>query len=89
MQAIGAVNNVFTALPAAVAALREEVKTVHTTMPLATGQVELAVRAQWYLQRGQGFDMHWWAWERLMGVLDRSVSADLAALKPAGGNDGH
>ncbi len=67
-------------LPAAVAALREEVKTVHTTMPLATGQVELAVRAQWYLQRGQGFDMHWGAWECLMGVLQRPISADLAVI---------
>jgi len=26
--------------------------------------------------------MHWWAWEALMGVLERPVSADLAALKP-------
>ena len=77
------------ALPAAVAALRQEVIAEHRAAPLSPAKADLAMQAQAYLNRGQGFDMHWWAWERLMGVLDRSVSADLAALKPAGGNDGH
>ena len=76
-------------LPAAVAALRQEVIAAHRATPLSPAKAELAMQAQAYLNRGQGFDMHWWAWEALMGVLERPVSADLAALKPAGGNDGH
>ena len=76
-------------LPAAVAALRQEVIAAHSTTPLTASQAELAQQADMYLRRGQGFDMHWWAWECLMGVLQRPVSADLAALKPAGGTDGH
>lgn len=70
-------------LPAAVAALREEVKTVHSTTPLTVGQVELAIQAQAYLNRGQGFDMHWWAWECLMGALQRPIAADLQAMPAA------
>ena len=77
------------ALPAAVAALRQEVIAAHRATPLSPAKAELAMQAQAYLNRGQGFDMHWWAWEALMGVLERPVSADLAALKPAGGIDGH
>lgn len=69
-------------LPAAVAALREEVIAAHRATPLTPSQAELAMQAQKYLSRGQGFDMHWWAWECLMGVLDRPISADLAAIKP-------
>ena len=76
-------------LPAAVAALRQEVIAAHRITPLTASQAELAQQADMYLRRGQGFDMHWWAWECLMGVLQRHVSADLAALKPAGGTDGH
>ena len=70
------------ALPAAVAKLREEVIAAHRARPLAPGQAELAMEAQEYLNRGQGFDMHWWAWECLMGALGRPIAADLAALKP-------
>ena len=69
-------------LPAAVAALREEVIAAHRAKPLTPGQAELAMKAQEYLNRGQGFDMHWWAWECLMGALGRPVAADLAVLKP-------
>jgi len=68
------------ALPAAVAALREEVKAVHSTTPLTTSQLKLAIQAQQALQRGQGFDMHWGAWECLMGALQRPIAADLAAM---------
>lgn len=70
------------ALPAAVAALREEVIAAHCATPLTPQQAELAMQAQKYLNRGQGFDMHWWAWECLMGVLGRPIGADLAVLKP-------
>ena len=68
-------------LPAAVAALREEVIAAHQATPLTPAQIELAQQAEQYLRRGQGFDIHWWAWEALMGVLGRAISADLAALK--------
>lgn len=69
-------------LPAAVAALREEVIAAHRVMPLTPAQTELAMQAQQYLQRGQGFDMHWWAWECLMGALQRPIPAELAAINP-------
>lgn len=69
-------------LPAAVAALRQEVIAVHRVTPLSPAQAELAMQAQAYLNRGQGFDMHWWAWECLMGVLQRPVSAELAVIQP-------
>ncbi len=76
------------ALPAAVAALRQEVIAAHRATPLSPTKADLAMQAQAYLNRGQGFDMHWWAWEALMGVLERPISANLAVLQPAGGNDG-
>lgn len=69
-------------LPAAVAALRNEVIALHRTSPLTARQIELVQQSDQYLNRGQGFDMHWWAWECLMGVLDRPISADMAVLKP-------
>ena len=73
------------ALPAAVAALRQEVVTAHRATPLSPAKADLAMQAQAYLNRGQGFDMHWWAWEALMGVLERPVPVDLAVLKPQEG----
>lgn len=76
-------------LPAAVAALREEVIAAHRITPLTADQAELAMQAQAYLNRGQGFDMHWWAWECLMGVLERPIAANLAALKPVESTNGH
>ena len=71
-------------LPAAVAALRQEVIAAHRATPLSPAKTDLAMQAQAYLNRGQGFDMHWWAWECLMGVLDRPISVDVAVLKPQG-----
>lgn len=73
------------ALPAAVAALRQEVIAAHRATPLSPAKADLAMQAQAYLNRGQGFDMHWWAWEALMGVLERPVPVDLAVLKPQEG----
>ncbi|WOI47011.1 regulatory protein GemA [Acidovorax sp. BLS4] len=67
-------------LPSAVAALRTEVIAAHRNSPLSPAQAELALQAQRYLNRGEGFDMHWWAWECLMEALQRPVAADLAAL---------
>ena len=72
-------------LPAAVAVLRGEVIAAHRSTPLTADQAELAMQAQAYLNRGQGFDMHWWAWECLMGVLERPIAANLAVLKPQEG----
>lgn len=69
-------------LPAAVAALRQEVIAAHHAAPLTAGQVELAQKADMYLSCGQGFDMHWWAWECLMGVLQKPISSDLAVISP-------
>ena len=74
----------FEALKAEVAALREEVIALHRTSPLTARQIELVQQSDQYLNRGQGFDMHWWAWECLMGVLGRPISADVAVLKPQG-----
>ena len=71
-------------LPAAVAALREEVIAAHRAAPLSARQIELVQESDLYLNKGQGFDMHWWAWECLMGALDRPISADVAVLKPQG-----
>lgn len=67
-------------LPAAVAALRDEVMAAHLAKPLTPDQTKLAMKAQEYLNRGQGFDMHWWAWESLMGALQRPISAELTVL---------
>ncbi|GKT19764.1 regulatory protein GemA [Acidovorax sp. SUPP2522] len=67
-------------LPAAVAALRDEVIAAHRASPLSPARADLALQAQRYLNRGEGFDMHWWAWECLMAALERPVAADLAAL---------
>ncbi|ADU99786.1 regulatory protein GemA [Alicycliphilus denitrificans] len=68
-------------LPAAVAALRQEVIAAHRATPMTADQAELAQRAHMYLLRGQGFDMHWWAWECLMLALDRPILAHLSALR--------
>ena len=68
------------ALPAAVAALRQEVIAAHRATPLSPAKADLAMQAQAYQNRGQGFDMHWGAWECLMGVLQRPISADLAVI---------
>lgn len=67
-------------LPAAVEVLRQEVITAHHAEPLTPDRAELARKAQRYLGKGQGFDMYWWAWECLMGALQRPISADLTAL---------
>lgn len=50
-------------LPDAVMALRREVVQLHQANPLSAVQIERVEYAQLCLHRGQGFDMHWWAWE--------------------------
>lgn len=64
-------------LPAAVAALRQEVVQMHRANPLSAAQIERVEYAQLCLHRGQGFDMHWWAWEALMQVLGRPVAGEI------------
>lgn len=68
-------------LPEAVAALRDEVIMAHRAVPLTSDQAELAMQAQRCLNRGQGFDMHWQAWECLSKALDRPISTEMDALK--------
>ena len=69
-------------LPAAVAALRDEVIAAHRVAPLSAGQIDRVQESVLYLSRGQGFDMHWWAWEALMMALNRPVAEKLAAARP-------
>ena len=64
--------------------LEDEIRFYQRRTVEAILEAELAMQAQHYLNRGQGFDMHWWAWECLMGALDRPISADVAVLKPQG-----
>ncbi|MFN3437834.1 MAG: gp16 family protein [Acidovorax sp.] len=68
-------------LPAAVAALRQELMEARRAAPLSERQIELAQRAELYLIEGEGFDKHWWAWECFMGALGRPIHANLAVLK--------
>lgn len=70
-------------LPAIVAQLREEVIAAHQATPLTPEQAELAMDAQHYLNRGQGFDMHWWAWECLTTLLQRPIPGELADMPAA------
>lgn len=37
-----------------------------------------------YLDRGEGFDLHWWAWAQLCDVLGQPVPGDIAASGVAG-----
>lgn len=48
-------------------------------MPVALKALD---SAQGCLQRGQGFDMHWWAWEVLTQASGQPVPADLADAAP-------
>ena len=67
-------------LPAAVAALRQEVVRMHQANPLSAAQIECVEAAQKYLANGQGFDMHWLAWEALMQVLGRPVAGEIKRI---------
>lgn len=67
-------------LPATMAALRQEVVQMHRANPLSAAQIERVEYAQLCLHRGQGFDMHWWAWEALMQVLGRPVAGEIRVL---------
>ncbi|MBU1352135.1 MAG: regulatory protein GemA [Gammaproteobacteria bacterium] len=67
-------------LPAAVAALRQEVVQLHRASPLSAAQIERVEYAQLCLHRGQGFDLHWWAWEALMQALEQPVAGDIQVL---------
>lgn len=66
-------------LPAAVHSLRDQALAAGPGA-LSPDQIEHAMAAQEALQRGDGFDLHWQAWEHLMQALGRPISADLAAI---------
>lgn len=70
-------------LPAAVADLKEDVRQLHLVQPLTPEQIIAAEDAMAYLRRGQGFDMHWWAWEALSSVLGREVAEEIKVLGAA------
>lgn len=69
------------ALPAAVRALQQEVIAAHRAKPLSEELIGLVRQSDAYLNKGQGFDMHWWAWECLMGALERPILAELAVMQ--------
>ncbi|MDA8449799.1 regulatory protein GemA [Acidovorax sp. GBBC 3332] len=66
-------------LPAAVHSLRDQALAAGPGA-LSPDQIEHALAAQHALERGEGFDMHWAAWEHLMQALGRPISADLAPI---------
>lgn len=70
-------------LPAAVASLKEEVRQLHLVQPLTPEQIAAVEGAMAYLRRGEGFDMYWWAWDALSGVLGRAVAKEIKVLKAA------
>lgn len=72
-------------LPSIVADLTAQVIKAGRAGQLMPEQIEHAHAAQAALQRGEGFDVHWWAWEHLMAALDQPIAADLAVIKPKGG----
>lgn len=69
-------------LPDAIKRLAEQLVDVAdpARMPAALQALDAANSC---LQRGQGFDMHWWAWEALTEAAGQPVSAELAAAAPA------
>lgn len=67
-------------LPEAVAKLRAEAVAAHRRQPFTAAQHELCECAAGYLRMGQGFDMHWWAWEALQEALGQVVPVDIQVL---------
>ncbi len=67
-------------LPAAVAALKVRVVEAYDAGTLTPEQIEHALAAQTMMQRGEGFDVHWWAWESLTMALEGAIPATLADM---------
>lgn len=68
-------------LPAAIKELRREVVALHLAKPFTPKQIELVQASDRYLARGEGFDMHWWAWECLTEALGRPVQPEIKVLE--------
>lgn len=68
-------------LPAAIKALGEQLVAVAepARMPVALKALDAAHAC---LARGQGFDMHWWAWETLTEAIGQPVPANLVDASP-------
>lgn len=60
-------------LPAIVADLLSEAVEAARAGQLSKDQADLALKAQFTLRDGQGFDKHWDAWEYLMKALGRPI----------------
>lgn len=72
-------------LPGVIKAMVDQCRVAHAQQPFSNEQIELVQRAQMGLQRGEGFDKHWWAYEDLLQALGGSVDAqhrDAAAPRP-------
>lgn len=69
-------------LPAVIRQLAQQLAEVTdpARMPAALQALDAAHGC---LQRGNGFDMHWWAWETLTAAAGQPVPADLADVAPA------
>lgn len=67
-------------LPDAVAKLQAEAIERHRVQPFGPEQCKAFEAATLYLQRGQGFDKHWWAWEALQEGLGRLVTPEIKCL---------
>lgn len=68
-------------LPEAIRGLRKELGELHAVAPLKPEQIEHAQRAQICLNSGEGFDLHWWAWEHFMEALERPVQPAIRVLE--------
>lgn len=68
-------------LPAAIKDLRREVTASHLAKPFTPRQIELVQESDRYLRRGEGFDMHWFAWEALTEALGRPVQPEIKVLE--------
>lgn len=69
-------------LPGAIQALGRQLSGI-TDPALMPAALQAIDAAQSCLARGQGFDMHWWAWETLTQAAGQPVAADLSDAAPA------
>lgn len=67
-------------LPQAVAKLQAEAVEAHSQKPFGPAQQECFRAATTYLHRGEGFDMHWYAWEALQEGLGRRIPPEIKPL---------
>lgn len=68
-------------LPKAVQALKAELQAIARARPLTEDEMRHAGAAHACLLAGQGFDLHWWAWEHLTEALGRPVQPEIKVLE--------